>query len=217
MMNKLDAHHRLLTSLCIAIISFFLFRNHHTFPSALMASWLCFAISHLFLSWYTIFNQHPLEVRKVASIQDSSRTFIFIFILLAAIASLCAVILLLQSSKTLRSANLTNHIILSLGSVVCAWCLVHTLFTFRYAHLFYNDTSEAGNLAGEGLEFPNEKTPDYLDFAYFSFVLGMTFQVSDVEISSRKIRRLALLHSLISFIFNTAILALSINIVSGLV
>lgn len=217
MMNKLDAHHRLFISLFIAVISFFLFKNYHNFPSSLMGSWLCFAITHLFLSWYTIFSQHPLEVKKIASNQDSSRTWIFIFILLAAIASLCAVILLLQSSKTLKGINLADHIILSLGSVVCAWCLVHTLFIFRYTHLFYNSDTEGGNTRGKGLEFPNEKTPDYLDFAYFSFVLGMTFQVSDVEISSRRIRRLALLHSLISFIFNTVILALSINIISGLV
>ncbi|MBD3749775.1 MAG: DUF1345 domain-containing protein [Sphingobacteriales bacterium] len=216
MMNKLDAHHRLLISLFVAVTSFFLFKNHHTFPSSLMASWLCFALTHLFLSWYTIFSQHPLEVKKIASIQDSSRTWIFIFILFAAIASLCAVILLLKSSKTLNGVVLVDHIILSLGSVVCAWFLVHTLFTFRYAHLFYNNDSDNSN-KGKGLEFPNEKNPDYLDFAYFSFVLGMTFQVSDVEISSRKIRRLALLHSLISFIFNTAILALSINIISGLI
>lgn len=216
MMNKLDAHHRLFISLFIALISFFLFKSYHSFPSSLMASWLCFAITHLFLSWYTIFSQHPLEVKKIASTQDSSRTWIFIFILLAAIASLCAVILLLQSSKTLNGVNLADHIILSLGSVVCAWCLVHTLFTFRYAHLFYNNAKSCEG-SGKGLEFPNEKTPDYLDFAYFSFVLGMTFQVSDVEISSKRIRRLALLHSLISFIFNTAILALSINIISGLI
>jgi uncharacterized membrane protein len=68
-----------------------------------------------------------------------------------------------------------------------------------------------------GLDFLNEKRPDYLDFAYFSFVIGMTFQVSDVTVSSSRIRRLVLLHGLISFLFNTIIVALSINIIAGMV
>jgi uncharacterized membrane protein len=87
----------------------------------------------------------------------------------------------------------------------------------RYAHLFYGDHhNKDADKIGSGLEFPGDEKPDFIDFAYFSFVLGMTFQVSDVEISSRKIRRLSLLHSLIAFIFNTVIVALTINALAGL-
>ena len=87
----------------------------------------------------------------------------------------------------------------------------------RYAHAYYrkrDDDQESSE--GEGVEFPDEKEPDFLDFAYFSFVIGMTCQVSDVQISSRGIRRLALVHGLLSFLFNTVILALTINLSSGL-
>jgi len=94
-----------------------------------------------------------------------------------------------------------------------SWFLVHTTFSMRYAHLFYGDNE---NGKGSGLGFPGNGSPDFVDFAYFSFVLGMTFQVSDVEISSRQIRRLSLLHSLIAFIFNTVIVALTINALAGL-
>jgi uncharacterized membrane protein len=96
--------------------------------------------------------------------------------------------------------------------------LVHTLFVFRYAHLYYQSRpkGKAQDKYLEGLEFPEEDEPDYLDFSYFSFVIGMTFQVSDVTISSKQIRRLALLHGLISFAFNTVIVALSINVISGM-
>ena len=94
--------------------------------------------------------------------------------------------------------------------------LIHTLFTLGYAHLYYH-VSIAGVADNAAFDFPNEPQPDYLDFAYFSFVLGMTFQVSDVAIKSRKVRRLALIHSFLAFVYNTVIVALSINIVSGII
>jgi uncharacterized membrane protein len=102
-------------------------------------------------------------------------------------------------------------------AVIESWLLIHTVFTLRYAHVFYRLEQEADVEGSDGgLIFPGGDNPDYEDFAYFSFVIGMTCQVSDVNITSRFMRRLALLHGLLSFAFNTAILALSINIISGL-
>jgi uncharacterized membrane protein len=102
--------------------------------------------------------------------------------------------------------------------VISSWMLVHTVFSLRYAHTYYGDPDgPAGPQphAG-GLEFPGDREPDYLDFAYFSFVIGMTFQVSDVVITSRDFRKLVLLHSMLAFGFNTVILALAINTVAAL-
>ena len=98
--------------------------------------------------------------------------------------------------------------------VALSWFLLHTTFTLHYAHLFYGDAEEA-TASARGLIFPGESQPDYLDFAYFSFVIGMTFQVSDINITSRKIRRMALLHGTISFFFNTIIVALTVSILAG--
>ena len=136
---------------------------------------------------------------------------------MAACASLLALGYLLGTVKDLSKGRVTEHIALAVGTVLCSWALVHTVFTLRYAHLYYLGSTEKadGDPCG-GLDFPAEKTPDYMDFTYFSFVIGMTFQVSDVQITSRRIRRLALVHGLVSFAFNTVILALSINIISGL-
>jgi len=92
--------------------------------------------------------------------------------------------------------------------------LIHTSFTLRYAHIFYGDHETKPNMHAGGLDFPGDALPDYLDFAYFSFVLGMTFQVSDVQITSRRFRRLALLHGMISFVFDTTMIALTINILA---
>lgn len=104
--------------------------------------------------------------------------------------------------------------IFSILTVFTSWTLVHSIYTLRYAHIFYG--SEAGDEALGGLDFPDQEKPDYLDFAYFSFTIGMCFQTSDVSITSRRLRRLVLLHSVVSFGFNLAILGLSINMVSSL-
>jgi uncharacterized membrane protein len=96
-----------------------------------------------------------------------------------------------------------------------SWLMTHVTFAFRYAHEYYEIDGGSTGIAG-GLEFPGEKRPDYLDFMYFSLVLGMTFQVSDVQITARKFRRLAAVHGLLSFLFNTIILALTVNIAAGL-
>lgn len=91
---------------------------------------------------------------------------------------------------------------------------MHTVFGMHYAHNFYGDSENRA--ARHGLDFPGEPDPDYRDFTYFSFVIGMTCQVSDVQVTSREMRRLVLIHGVLSFVFNTVILALTVNIVSSL-
>jgi uncharacterized membrane protein len=170
------------------------------------------------MDWTIILSSHPREVRKIARLQDSSRTVLFLFVIVAAVISLGAILFLLTSTKGHGEKTITTHILLAMGSVFVSWWLVHTIFALRYAHLYCDiDTDEGETRPGGGLQFPGGNEPDYLDFIYFSFVIGMTFQVSDVEISSRQIRRLAWMHGLISFAFNTAIVALSINIISTLI
>ena len=95
-----------------------------------------------------------------------------------------------------------------------SWVMLHTIFTLHYAHLYYSKIKD--NPTVSGLDFPEEKKPDYIDFAYFSFIIGMTFQVSDVQINSRIIRRTALAHSLLAFALNTFVVALTINLIAGL-
>lgn len=170
------------------------------------------------LSWITILNSHPLEIKKEVRAQDSGPTSLFLFTVGSALISLIGIFLLLVDTKQAQ-VDLNEHILLALACVICSWLLVQTIFLLRYAHLYY-DTSIPGkhiHPLQAGLEFPGENQPDYLDFAYFSFVIGMTFQVSDVQITSRNFRKLVLLHSLFSFIFNTVIVALSINVVSGII
>jgi uncharacterized membrane protein len=193
---------------------------HGRIPTELRiaAGWDAFAAASLLLAWIVIAKQDPYEVRRHARLQDSSRTLLFVAVILAALASLLAVGLLLAAAKTAPTRLRSTSISVSIAAVVLSWALVHTLFALRYAHRYYDGADEGGReTVARGVLFPGKEDPDYLDFAYFSFVIGMTCQVSDVQISSRRIRRLALLHGLIAFGFNAAILALAVNIVANLV
>jgi len=214
---RLDAHYRLLISLAVAAIVFFSVQDGHSAPSVILFTWISFASAIIIMDWIIIFSSHPREVRKIAKLQDSSRTFLFLFVIAASVTSMGAIFFLLKSSKG-HGGSVNEHIALAITAVIISWWLVHTIFTLRYAHLYYDARKDDGTprVCG-GLEFPGNEDPDYLDFVYFSFVLGMTFQVSDVVITSKRIRQLATMHGLLSFAFNTAIVALSINVISGLV
>jgi uncharacterized membrane protein len=107
------------------------------------------------------------------------------------------------------------HLALVVATLLASWLMTHLTFTYRYAHEYYAVRPGRTEI-DRGLQFPGESEPDYWDFLYFSLVLGMTFQVSDVEVTSRKLRRLATVHGFLSFLFNTVILALSVNLAAGL-
>ena len=216
---RLDAHYRFLISLLVSAIVYSCLNGKITTPALILAAWIGCAATVILLDWVIIISSHPLEVRKIAKLQDSSRTFLFAFITAASVASLGAIVYLLKSTKGLGDTAKNEHILLAIGAVIVSWILLHTIYTLRYAHLYYDvDTDIDGQTkAVGGLQFPGKDQPDYLDFVYFSFIVGMTFQVSDVNITSRRIRRVCLMHALMSFAFNTAILALSINVISGLV
>ena len=108
-------------------------------------------------------------------------------------------------------------LLLAGSGALLGWFVLHTVMAFRYANLHYFDDPTTPDDESHDLEFPGCAEPGVWDFLYFSFVIGMTWQVSDIQITSRRLRRIVLFHALISFAYNTVILALSINIVSGLI
>ena len=182
--------------------------------SRLVAAWDSFGVTLLLLLWAAIFTADADRIRAVAATEDLSRTLSSVFVLVAASASLLGATALLRAIPHLSPAALAQHIALSIVAVGSAWLLVHTVFTLRYAHVYY-DANEDGSDVG-GLVFPgNDPEPDYLDIAYFAFIIGMTAQTADISISGRTLRRLALLHGLISFVFNTTLVALVISGIAG--
>src|SRR5215469_1995203 len=209
--RNLDAHHRLLIA-GVAALGTFLLASGHVKPSLQsIFAWNAFAWSFILVSWVRIVFADARTSIQSAKLEDLGRTVIFVFVLLSAVTSLFAVAVLIGEAKGLNKQIVTGHLLLAGGTVVSSWILIHTAFTLHYAHVYYRLQDDATSLEGSGVEFPSEKEPDFLDFAYFSFVIGMTCQVSDVQISARNIRRMALVHGLLSFLFNTVILALTIN------
>jgi len=216
-LSKLDAHVRLILALVVSCIGFILTIGRLEPAVQAIAVWNAFAWTVIFLSWLRIVLADARTSVQTAKLQDTARSVIFLFVILAAVISLSAVAILVGGAKGMGQKALSEHLLLAAATVVSSWFLIHTVFTMHYAHAYYRDGDNDPNTIGSGgLEFPNEKEPDFLDFAYFSFVIGMTCQVSDVQISSQGIRRLALVHGLLSFLFNTVVLALAINLASGL-
>jgi len=217
--HKIPAHGRLWIGMSVALIVFFL--SHRTPPAIqFILVWSSFCFTILAMLWAIILTTTASEVRIIAGKQDSSRTIIFLFVLLASIVSLFAVIFLMRTLPNPNQPGYPYHVGFAILSVILSWVMIHTIFAIRYTHIYYNIAYEERMEPIEhkgGLIFPSDVPPDYFDFAYFSFVIGMTWQVSDVQITSRRIRRIVLVHALLSFVYNTVILALTINIISNLI
>lgn len=203
---------RLVAALVASAVVWWLLPDRVSFEIRAVASWDAFALVALALTWLTILTLRPEQIRQLAQREDPSRFVALVLVILGACASLLAVVVLLQESMTMTLGDKTLAIILALSAVASAWLLIHTVFTLRYAHQFYFSRESFAALGFPGDESP----PDYLDFAYFAFVIGMTAQTSDVTIHSRDIRRTALLHGVVAFAFNTAVVALSIGVLTTL-
>ncbi len=202
---------RVLLSFAITVIAFIILWRYQVSTIVLIAvMWNVFSLSYIITSWIIFFTRPVADIEKLANKEDGSRIFVLISVLVSSFASMFTVLMLMLSADKQQTGN----VLLSVTGIMTSWVMLHTIFTLHYAHLYYSNLK--GDNKVSGLGFPEEKKPDYLDFAYFSFIIGMTFQVSDVQINSRLIRRTALVHSLLAFALNTFVVALTINLIAGL-
>ncbi len=150
-------------------------------------------------------------IRRRAAIQDEGALALLLLCPCAAIASLAAVLLELGTAQT---SEAWSQLAFGMGTILLSWLFVHTIFALHYAHEYYGERwdEQVG-----GLKFPGTQPPDYWDFLYFSFVIAMTSQVSDVAVTGKVIRRLVNAHGVLSFFFNVSVLALTVNMVSSLI
>jgi uncharacterized membrane protein len=201
-------------SLIPALIAFFALCQL-TVNARVIIAWDVFSLTLLLFYWTLFFKTDENKLPHIVATEDEGVKIIFSIVLVAVCISFLGVLLLYQNQVDAPRHKLLQTFI-SLSAIVCSWSLLHTIFTTRYADLYFKNRRQGNREnASEALMFPSPEKPDYLDFAYFSFVIGMTFQVSDVQINSKTIRRFVLLHSLISFAFNTVIVALTINLAVG--
>ena len=174
----------------------------------LLIGWDVTCLVYLTTVWIKIWPRSVPETARLAEYTDPTRAAADALALSAAVASLGAVAVVLVSANRSPEPGEIVRIVFALVSIVLSWAVVHTLFTLRYAHLYYDGVDG-------GIDF-NGDQPRYSDFAYLSFTIGMTFQVSDTALTARRVRRVALHHALLSYLYGAVIVAIMVNSVGGL-
>lgn len=201
------ARPRTFVSLGIAIVAFVLLPSALRLVTRLLISWDIFTAIYLVLVAVMMLRSEHHDIRRKAIMQDDGRFVILMVTALGAFASIAAIVFELGASK--RDAPALT---LALLTVSLSWAAVHATFALHYANDYYRGAKPGG------LQFPSGDTDehaDYWDFVYFSFIIGMTAQVSDVGITDKIIRRTATVHGIISFVYNTALVALMVNIAAS--
>ena len=206
-----SARPRLFISTAVGLAAFTVtvFVTDWPFATRVLTAWDIAVALYLALAFHVCAGSDVRRIRRNAARQDEGQLTILTCTVAAALASVAAIFAELGMSAA-GAARPRSHLILAASTILLSWAFIHTMFALHYAHEFYDET------AGRGMSFPGDDPhPDYLDFLYFSFVIGMTSQVSDVAITSKLIRRTATVHGIVSFLFNAALLALTVNIAAG--
>lgn len=168
---------------------------------------------YLCLAAHMMFGATHETISLRSRTQDEGRVLILVLVVLASLSSLAAIVVELSLAKSFHGSLRFPHFTLAVLTIASSWLFVHTMFALHYAHDYYASILKGGQ---GGLLFPNDDKPDYADFLYFAFIIGTSAQTADVNIGSKTMRRTGLVHSVLSFSFNTTLLALTINIASGL-
>lgn len=202
---------RLFTSLAVGFLTFAILTvARTTVVTAALLSWNVCVVLYLALAFGLARRSEGEDIRRRAKREDDGKIAVLILTAAAAFASLGAIFALLGAPG--GAPRQPVQLVIATLTIVLSWAFTHTTFGLHYAHEYYDEKSSKKG----GLEFPgNATTPDYWDFLYFSFVIGMCAQVSDVTVSARSIRRTVFAHSVIAFVFNAALLALTVNIAAS--
>src|SRR5919204_57472 len=199
------ARPRLFLSALIGLIVIAALPADWKLTTRMLIGWDVGVALYLAAAYATLARADIHHIRRQSALQDEGRFGLLVLTVFAALSSLAAI--LVELGTTPGASREPVRLVLATVTIVLSWSFIHTIFALHYAHEFH-----AAHRKGGGLAFPGNDEPDYWDFVYFSFVIGMTSQVSDVAITSRNIRRTAAAHGIVSFMFNAALLALTVNI-----
>jgi uncharacterized membrane protein len=204
---------RLLLAITISILLGVALPDKLALTTRALIAWNGGGWFYLISSAWLVMHTGPERIRASAVQEDNSAAAVLAIMSTAAVVSLLAIVLELAGSKNLSFADKLWHYGFTASTVLCSWLMVSMLFTFHYAHVFYRSPGKQRALA-----FPDgDIQPDYWDFLYFSFTIAVAAQTSDITVKSPVMRKVVLAQSVLSFLFNAAILGLSINIAAGLV
>jgi len=216
--RSLLPRHRVLLSYAVALLTFLISLPLMRFMTCLVLTWSVGTIFWLLLVSLFLFTASPEEVMRRARLGEARRGLILATVAASAVASLIAMAFMLANTQNWPPLDASVHLSLSLVAVFASWLFVHVGFTLSYARLYYDELEPPAPAPyKKGLQYPTDDPPDYWDFLYFSFTIAMCAQTSDVSVTSAPMRRLALVHSFVSFIFYTIILGLVLNGVSTLI
>lgn len=176
---------------------------------ATLLAWVATALLFCVWVWAAVHGADAETTHHIATREDDSRAAAEVVLIAASLASLLGVGLTLLKASTEIGATQALITAVAVLTVAFSWLAVHTVFTLRYAHLYYRE--------GGGIDFHDNDRPDYRDFAYIAFTLGMTYQVSDTDLTSKAIRKAALRHALLSYVFGITVIAMTINVVASLI
>ncbi len=213
--EHLHAHARLIIAVIVGVVAWwFLPLNDNV--TRILAAWNVAGWLYVILITAMMLRCEIAGIKRQASLEEESRTVLLILTVFASLAMVLAIVAQLSALNEDHSSGRTLKFGLAFSTILVSWFLVHLVFALYYAHEFHSESRGASRGSGGGLKFSGEHIPDYLDFVYFSFVVGTTAQTSDVEVCSRKMRRVVTLHGLLSFFFNTTVIALVVNLTSQL-
>jgi uncharacterized membrane protein len=202
---------RLLGSAVVTFLVFAILPSYWPVNSRMLVAWDIGVACYLLLAWAMALRSSTAQMQEHSAQEDESAVVVLALTLAASIASLAAIAVELTNIHDRQADQQGFHLTIAGITILCSWFFVHTIYAIHYAHEYYGDDGER-----RGLTFPQKGEPDYWDFLYFSFNLGAAAQTADVVIVSRRMRRLALAHTILSFLFNTTILALAVNVGAGL-
>ncbi|MCW2273280.1 putative membrane protein [Rhodoblastus acidophilus] len=212
------ARPRLLFSVALGVAVGVLLPGHWWAATRGLIGWNVGCWTYLIAAAVMIVRSEHKDIHRRAALQDDGRNVVLILTALAAACSYGAIFAHLLAIKGAPIDAKTLHIALAISTIVGSWLLVHLAFALHYAHEFYRTAREEGpGKWSGGIQFPGEDRPDYPDFLYFSYVIGVACATADVNITGRPLRRLATAHCILAFFYNNAVLAMTINIGAGFV
>ncbi|RZL03475.1 MAG: DUF1345 domain-containing protein [Rubrivivax sp.] len=181
----------------------------------MLMAWNAGVLFYLVIVGVMMARASPERMRWRANLEDEGQVAILVLVIVAAVASLVAIVAELSLAKEMGQAERFLHVGLATATIFSSWAFTHTMFALHYAHDFYLD-QDTGQTHVGGLDFPGTELPGYGDFVYFSFVIGTSAQTADVSFTNSAMRRIGLIHCVLAFLFNTTLLALTINIGAGM-
>jgi uncharacterized membrane protein len=214
---------RLFSAVGIGFLAYFALPSSFASATRGLIAWNVAIVAYLILVGVMMTRSTHESMRRRARELDEGHYTVLILAMVAALSSLAAIVFELFNLRNATGGVVALHIGLSVATIISSWSFVHVIFTEHYAHAFYflDDGTDrradpAASQDRNGLRFPGQPRPDYLDFLYFSFTIGVANQTADIAVVSRGMRALVLIHSIISYFFNTIILALTINIAASM-